>query len=119
MVQGVPGFVVKELGLVVAAPVGPVQHRSQLTDLRPQQRHKEAAHFGRAHLQGPAATADPSPRFFKRPPWRRGTGPGRSLAFPMFDALLLLPDPAFVLADLRMSVHTGIYISRIFWSPIC
>src|ERR687886_2822962 len=66
MAQGLPAFVVKELGLglVVATPVRPMQHRSQLADLRPQQRDKEAGHFGHADLQEPAATAGPSPRLF-------------------------------------------------------
>src|SRR5438128_2598908 len=66
MAQGLSGFVVKELGLglVVAAPIRPVQYRRQPAYLWPQQRDKEAAHFGHAHLQEPAKAAGPSPRLF-------------------------------------------------------
>ena len=66
MAQGLPGFVVKELGLglVIAAPVRPVQHPRQPAHLWPQQRDKEAAHFGHADLHQPAQPAGKSPRFF-------------------------------------------------------
>src|SRR3954471_1492383 len=66
MAQGLASFVVKELGLglVVSAPVGPVQHRRQSACRWPEQGDKEAAHFGHAHLQEPVATAGPSPRLF-------------------------------------------------------
>src|SRR5690349_9700784 len=66
MAQGLAGFVVKELGLGLmgSAPVRPVQHRGPAAYVWPEQRDKEAAHFGHADLQEPAATADPSPRLF-------------------------------------------------------
>src|SRR3954471_21414126 len=66
MAQGLSSFVVKELGLglVVSAPVGPVQHRRQSACRWPEQGDKEAAHFGHADLQEPATTAEPSPRLF-------------------------------------------------------
>src|SRR2546423_15511305 len=66
MAQGLSGFVVKDLGwgLVVAAPIRPVQYRRQPAYLWPQQRDKEAAHFGHAHREEPAKAAGPSPRLF-------------------------------------------------------
>src|SRR3954454_21183256 len=66
MAQSLSGFVVKGLGLglMVSTPVGPVQHRGQLACFSPQQRHKEAAHFGHTHREKPATAAGPSPRLF-------------------------------------------------------
>jgi hypothetical protein len=52
------------LGLVSPAPIRPVQHRRQSAHLRPQQRDKEAAHFGHTHPHQPAEPAGKSPRFF-------------------------------------------------------
>src|SRR5947209_1821786 len=66
MAQGLSGFVVKDLGLglMVAAPVGPVHDEGQSARTGPQQRHKEAAHFGHTHPEESATTAEPSPRLF-------------------------------------------------------
>src|SRR5947209_18315567 len=70
MAQSLSGFVVEELGLglVVAAPVRPVQHRRQPAYCWPEQGDKEATHFGHTHLHEPAEAAANSPRFFLKAP---------------------------------------------------
>ena len=66
MGEGVPRFVVEELGegLVVASPVGPAQHLGDEHACAPKQGDEEATHFGDTDTDQPTAAATGSPRLF-------------------------------------------------------
>ena len=90
-----------------------VQDRLDLATCRRRQRRRRATPLLNRPHQADVVPPPARPRWFLSLllSWRRRAGPRNSLAYTIFDALLLLPDPAFVLAGLRMCVHTGIYIS--------